>query len=182
MNIQLCSVQMCLSTWINSKDVVGSCFFECKVEYKLYFIIIVLIIFALHMPSLASWQSLLHNHQPSSYLLFFFLYFSYSLYFCPHLQPCLLLVPVSHRLSNLSDPLSRLCSASWPRTAPPWGENRCSDTHSTEHTATCGTGRACTQQWANAHHTNTRDAHIEMHISTHSFLWICLICKDTHGN
>lgn len=82
------------------------------------------------------------HHPLSSYLLFFcFLYFSYSPpYFCPHLQPRLLLVPMSHRLPNLSNPPSLLRSASWPRTAPPWGGNRCSDTHSTEHTATCGIG------------------------------------------
>lgn len=104
------------------------------------------------MSSSASWQSLLHNLSSTSLLpIVLLLYFSYSLYFCPHLQPCLLLVPMSHRLSNLSNPLSWPCSASWPRTAPPWGENRCSDTHSTEHTATCGIGWACTQQWANAH-------------------------------
>lgn len=107
-------------------------------------------------PSYALLACCVIYHQPSSYLLFFSLYFSYSLYFCPHLQPCLLLVPMSHRSSNLSNPLSRLGSASWPWTAPPRGENRCSDSHSTEHTATCGIGRACTQKMSKFARTNTK--------------------------
>ncbi len=92
------------------------------------------------------------THQPYSYLIVLLSVLFLYLYFCPHLQPCFLLVPVSHRSSNLSNPLSRLCAASWPWTAPPWGEDRCSDTHSTEHQATCGIG-------AGKHPTMSKCAH-----------------------
>ena len=117
------------------------------------------------------------SRQPSSHLLFFLQYFSYSLYFCLHLQPCLLLVPTSHRLPNLSDPLSRLCSASWPWTAPPWGENRCSGTHLNEHSATCG-----------MHPRMSTKEHTGIYIRTQVFIGtkICskvyLIYAKMHGN
>lgn len=134
-------------------------------QVLLHYCTLYMITFVLCM-SWESWQSLLlhFQQQVTSYLLFFFLYFSYSSYFCPYLQPCLLLVLMSHRLSNLSNPLSWLCSASWPWTAPPGGENRCSGAHSTEHTATCGIGRAHTQQWANAHSQTPRYADTGIHM------------------
>lgn len=118
MHIQYSSILICLSAWINSNHVVGSCFSKHKVEYKLYFIIRAQIIFVLHSPSSASWQILLHNPSPTSHL-------SYLLFFCTFPIPSIFALTFSHVFCPSRCPTAYpICPILCPGSALPAGHRQ----------------------------------------------------------
>lgn len=137
-----------------SNHVVGSCFFKHEVEYKQYFIITALIIFALHTPSWVSWQSLLHNLSSTRLLplvllsvLFrfpLFLPLTFSRVFCS--SRC----PTAYPICPILCPGSALPAGHGQRL--PEGRTGVA-THTSLSTwlPVASGGRACAQQRANAH-------------------------------